>query len=87
MKDNVIFSMIINIMIFEGKLESGCVYATNCFKHDINTLESVLYMYGSNEHPTITDVLKAFRNKAGLKGVSVETLKDYFMPIIQGINE
>lgn len=87
MKDNVIFAMIINIMIFEGKLENGCIYATACLKNDVKTLESVLHMYGNNDRPTITDVLKAFRNKAGLKGVSVETLKDYFMPIIQGINE
>lgn len=87
MKDNVIFAMIINIMIFEGKVDNGCIYAPACFKNDIKTLESVLYMYGSNDRPTITDVLKAFRSKAGLKGVSMETLKNYFMPIIQGINE
>lgn len=87
MKDNVIFAMIINIMIFEGKVDNGCIYATDCFKNDVKTLESVLHMYGSNDCPTITDVLKAFRIKAGLKGVSMETLKDYFMPIIQGINE
>lgn len=87
MKNNVIFAMIINIMIFEGKVENGCIYATSCFKYDVHTLEDVLYIYGSNESPTITDILKAFKNKAGLKGVSVETLKDYFMPIIQGINE
>ena len=87
MKDNVIFAMLINIMVFEDKVGNGCIYATTCFKNDVNTLSSVLYMYGSNEHPSINDVLKAFRNKAGLKGVSMETLKDYFMPIIQGINE
>lgn len=84
---NVTFLIAVNIMIFEGKVENGCIYATSCFKNDIHTLEEVLYTYGSNEHPTITDVLKAFRNKAGLKGVSTETLKNYFMPIIQGINE
>ena len=87
MKDNVIFAMLINIMIFEGKVENGCIYTTKCFKNDVNTLEKVLHIYGNNECPSINDVLKAFRNKAGLKGVSVETLKDYFMPIIQGINE
>lgn len=87
MKDNVIFAMLINIMVFKGKIENGCVYATACFKNDVHTLESVLHMYSSNEHPTITDVLKVFRNKAGLKGISIDVLKTYFMPIIQGINE
>lgn len=73
-----------NLIALGELIKAGEVSLTECFKADLHILNDIVL---SDSALNLDDMLKLFRAKAGLKGVSLETLKDYFMLVIRGINE
>lgn len=73
-----------NLIALGELIKAGEVSLTECFKADLHILNDIVL---SDSVLNLDDMLKLFRVKAGLKGVSLEILKDYFMLVIRGINE